>query len=496
MADQKKINQKIQEILDASNKGKYIFRGENKTHPKVSSNLYRQYSGQVKDRETAPVNGKHFPILRLEKTTVDRARHHLRLDAPNIEVLTELQHQGGKTALIDFTRNIYIALFFSCNGSFDEDGRIILFSTSGIIEQTGVDYSTKSDYTIVSPTGKSPRVVFQSSVFVHAARGYIKKDKYETIKIAKELKKEFLDYLRKHFDIKTKTIYNDIQGFIENQKNYPTAEIEFHHGVACHDKNLFSKAIEHYSEAIKSNPQLPEAYHNRAHAKAALGRPKKAIKDFDKAIELRPQFVEAYNDRGSTKIGLGEYKEAIKDFNQYIELNPKAAEAYYNRGLAKHRLGDPEEAIKDFDQAVELRCKHAETYISRGSAKVSLGHLEEAIKDFNKAIELNPEHAGAYYNRGLAKHRLGDPEEAIKDFDQAIELRPQHAETYINRGSMKAILGHWEEAIRDFDKAIELKPQYAGAYYNRGNAKTHLGHLGEAKKDFDKARKLNPDEYS
>ena len=44
----------------------------------------------------------------------------------------ELQHYGGKTTLIDFTQNIYIALFFACNGSFDENGRITLLSRSGI----------------------------------------------------------------------------------------------------------------------------------------------------------------------------------------------------------------------------------------------------------------------------------------------------------------------------------------------------------------------------
>ena len=40
-------------------------------------------------------------------------------------MLTQLQHRGGKTNLIDFTRNILIALFFACDGHFEEEGRII-----------------------------------------------------------------------------------------------------------------------------------------------------------------------------------------------------------------------------------------------------------------------------------------------------------------------------------------------------------------------------------
>ena len=48
MADQEKINQKIREVLDLCGKEKYIFRGENKIHPKVSSNLYRRYYELIK----------------------------------------------------------------------------------------------------------------------------------------------------------------------------------------------------------------------------------------------------------------------------------------------------------------------------------------------------------------------------------------------------------------------------------------------------------------
>ena len=43
-----------------------------------------------------------------------------------LKFLTELQHYGGHTNLIDFTTDNHIALFFACDGSPDKDGRIIL----------------------------------------------------------------------------------------------------------------------------------------------------------------------------------------------------------------------------------------------------------------------------------------------------------------------------------------------------------------------------------
>ena len=496
MADQRKINQKIQEILDKCGEGKYIFRGENQIHLKVSSNLYRHYRELVEKRKKEPSNGNHFPVSKLEKEIVKRARRHIRLDAPNIEVLTELQHRGGKTTLIDFTQNIHIALFFACNGSFDKNGRIVLLNTSGIPEQTDIDYEKENEYTVVLPTGKDPRVVFQSSVFLHATKGYIEEGKYEIFEIEKDIKNEFLDYLRQYCGIQNETIYNDIQGFIENQENYPDAEAEFYLGIACHDENLFSKAIKHYSEAIKSNPLFAEGYFNRAVANTDMEKLEEAIEDYDQAIELRPKFVEAYVNRGHTKTRLGKLEEAIEDYDQAIKLSSKHAEAYTNRGYTKTLLSKLEEAIEDYNQAIKLRPEHHEAYTNRGSAKVVLGYLEEGIKDFDKAIELNPKSAEAYYNRGLARYAMDNPEEAIKDFDKAIELRPEHHETYINRGSMKAALGYLEESIKDFDKAIELNPKSHNAYYNRGMANRALGRPAEAIKDFDKAKKLNLDKYS
>ena len=196
MTNKTSFKQKIQEIKDACAEGDCVFRGENRHYEEISSKLYRQCREweksagrdplavlrmipeyQIQGEEQERCCNDSFPVLELERTTVDRARSHVRPDAPDIEVLTELQHYGGNTALIDFTRNMHVALFFACNGGFDEDGRVILFDRSGIPEQAKVDYASKEDYRIFNPTGKDPRVVFQGSVFVCARRGYLDLDK-------------------------------------------------------------------------------------------------------------------------------------------------------------------------------------------------------------------------------------------------------------------------------------------------------------------------------
>ncbi len=113
-----RVMKKIQEIVERSVGEDYIFRGEAECYPKVSSGLYRQYGGDfgIEDDDIEII--QEVMILSMAKEYLDQT--------DELGILTELQHYGGKTNLIDFTADYLIALFFACEGSRDRDGRIIL----------------------------------------------------------------------------------------------------------------------------------------------------------------------------------------------------------------------------------------------------------------------------------------------------------------------------------------------------------------------------------
>ena len=205
----------------------------------------------------------------------------------NFEILTQLQHFGGKTNLIDFSTDYLVALFFACDGSFDEDGRILLLKETEVI---------KKQYGVTTPRIPQNRVLAQKSKFVQPLEGII--DPSNEIDIPSSLKKPILDYLRKHHDISTETIYNDLYGFIINQNRHQSAYTEFFKGKTCHDNENYPKAIAHYTEALQRNPQLFEVCNNRGVAYGEIGMHDYAIKDFGKAIELESNNPTAYINRG------------------------------------------------------------------------------------------------------------------------------------------------------------------------------------------------------
>lgn len=217
----KKDIEEIQRILCESSKRQYIFRGEPQHYSRVSSSLYRSYDKQKNKQNVAS-------LTELDKTTIKEAKEFFPQRATNIEILTVLAHHGIDTNLIDFTYNVLIALFFACSPPYQEDGRIILMHIDDTKKKEDIDYDTHKDETIsVNPTGKDPRTIFQSNVFVYAPIGFIKESEYELIIIKKDLKNDILSRLKTSFNISEGSIYNDIQGFIsrkQQRKESPTAK--------------------------------------------------------------------------------------------------------------------------------------------------------------------------------------------------------------------------------------------------------------------------------
>ena len=302
----KHIQHEIRKIIDRIEKksasGDYIYRGEPKRYKKVTSSLYRQYAKEIE--------AEYFDIEIVQDEMLTEAERYV-YEKDGFEILTQLQHYGGKTNLIDFTNDYLIALFFACDGFPNSGGRVILLEKNE---------STK-DY-IKEPQSPINRVRDQKSVFVQPSKGFIERGQYKTINIPKHLKQLILDHLEKYHGISANVIYNDLHGFIRVQDLHRSAYTEFFKGWTCQNRKEYDKAIEHYTEALNLNPQLVTAYNNRGLNYQEKGYFDYAIKDYNRAIALNPDHITAYLNRGNIYDIKGDYDQAINNFNKVIELNP------------------------------------------------------------------------------------------------------------------------------------------------------------------------------
>ena len=492
--DLDKISEKIKEISKVSGTGDYIYRGEPACHKKppyngnVNSGLYRQYLN---------LGIEHFNVAAVQQEILKQARGYAPHKMDDFEILATLQHFGDKTNLIDFTTDYLIALFFACDGDPEKPGRVILFQRR--------PEGDPKPYEVIPAPRTIPRADVQKSIFVQAPKGFVEVDKF--VCIPKGLKRSILNYLRKHHDISTKTIYNDLHGFIETRRLHRSAYEAFHKGVTSQDRadsaktvaerqEGYNNAITHYTEAIDLNPENVGAYNNRGIVYCSIGDFEASIEDFNRAIDLSPEDARVYNNRGSAYFGKSDFEAAIVDFNKAIELDPEYTEAYNNRGNAYRDTGDFEAAIADFNKAIELDPEYTEAYNNRGVAYRDTGDFGAAIEDYNKAMDLDPEDAGVYNNRGNAYRDTGDFGAAVENYNKAIELDPEYAGVYNNRGFAYRGIGDFGAAIEDYNKSIDLDPENAGVYNNRGIAYRGIGDFEASIEDFNKAIDLNPEDAS
>ena len=424
------ILRKISEIARKSAAGGYIFRGENECYADVSSGLYREY-------KKLGVDDLRIEFIQ-QDIVLDAKRFTSETD--DLDILDQLQHFGYQTNLIDFTTDYLVALFFSCDGQFDKDGRVVLVRRESVPTRF--------------PKSPANRVIAQKSIFVMPPTGVVKPD--EVVPIPATLKEPILDYLRVCHGIDTATIHNDLHGFIRQRTDHPSSYAEFCRGLACHHAQDYPTAIEHYTRSIELGPVIYINFVNRGDAYRQQGKYDLAIQDLDRAIELNPNEPAAYYNRGNTYGCKGEIERAIADFSWAIELNPRHAKAYLNRGIAYARRDDIAGALQDYDRTIDLDPSEVTAYCHRGLAYAQQGQTDLAIEDFNTAIVLDPKCANAYGNRGNARLIKGELELGIQDCTAAILFQSNDAISYFNRGVAELCLSRYGEAKRDLRAAQDL----------------------------------------
>ena len=440
----------VTNLAKRSSGGDYIFRGEPECYDRVSSSLYRQYS---------KVDTVGFNIEAIQRANIEEARKYSSA-TDDIEILTELQHYGGKTNLVDFSTDYLVALFFACDGSPERDGRVVLLRTPGRV-----------DFRVIRPRNPANRVIAQKSVFVEPTKGYIVPDAFESI--PKSLKQPALNYLRTRHGISTETIYNDLLGFIRIQDLHQSAYVEFYAGLTSMSEGEYQKAIEHYSKSIDLNPQMLRIYNNRGNAYSRMNDLDCAIEDYNKVLALEPNYAPAYNNRGSSYHDKGDLDRAIEDYNKALALQPDYAAAYANRGTAYYDKGDLERAIQDFNKALELEPGLASAYLGRANVYLETGEFDRAFQDYDSILVQEPDNAHAYCNRGRAYLAQGDVDRALKDLNKSLEFMPINAPAYFSRGIAWLHLSKWANAKSDLETAknqgLDVLVGFQALYESTGN---------------------------
>lgn len=142
----------------------------------------------------------------------------------------------------------------------------------------------------------------------------------------------------------------------------------------------YDKAIEGFTRAIHTWPQMADAYVERGIAHHFRKEDELALADFDAALQLDPSLARALTARGAIYRDRGDDDRALQEFTKSIQAKPNV-DAFFERGQIYEKRGQHKEAIEDYDQAVEYLRNAPHVYRARAFSKSNIGDVEGAKSD-------------------------------------------------------------------------------------------------------------------
>jgi tetratricopeptide (TPR) repeat protein len=260
--------------------------------------------------------------------------------------------------------------------------------------------------------------------------------------------------------------------FVRSQLPPPNPKIAPGHYQKCEQQyrvEKYTSAIKECEEALRNNPNYPEALIQKGLVLKELQQPKEASKSFDQALQVKPVSAHDWYYRGLALHQLKRYPEAIDAYDKAIGLSPKNTnpDAWYERGNAEFELGQFElgqfelrrykEAVNDYAQAIKIKPNHLLALFRQGTVYKKLRKWEEANATYNKSLQMGAGDSHTWQKIASYFYEENDPRKAL-DASKKISQEEETSDTCYLRGLILKELNDHKDALAAFEKAISLSP--------------------------------------
>jgi Tfp pilus assembly protein PilF len=157
-----------------------------------------------------------------------------------------------------------------------------------------------------------------------------------------------------------------------------------------------------YRQALRLNPNYPEAQSNLGDVLSSLGRFDEALTALQQAVRLRPDFAEAHNNLGAVYRQLHRFPESVACYREALRIKPQYAEAHFNLGIVYTQAGELDQAVAGCREALKLRPLYTEAHFQLAQALRAQGETDAATAEYRETIRLEPQTPDAHLSRALA----------------------------------------------------------------------------------------------
>ncbi len=370
----------------------------------------------------------------------------------DLQLLSQLQHFGAATGLIDFTWHSLVALWFATSSAHNRQcpGKIIVIDLNDTTQFSKVSHN-RNEQTLqrifsleTEPTTRqlywepifkgdaANRVLRQGSVFVagHPTGPEMPQDRILLeIEIPFSEKEKIRQELDTLFGVSEQSLFPDVHGYsAANSVSSPIPplgkpEVFLFKGSDLYQRGEYSRAIDAYDECLRLGPAQPIVYFLRGNARAQIEDYAGAKSDYDVALKQ-----------------LGNRSPNVGLIQTPADAHYRAL-AMFNRGNMNYILGDYQCAIEDYSEAMEsvVPTMKGVMHYNRANSKVKLEKYIDALDDYDAADRANVQFSA--FNKGNTLLLLGRIEEALECYKSEAVKRGVNEGISNNTNNLQQLIG-------------------------------------------------------
>ena len=170
----------------------------------------------------------------------------------------------------------------------------------------------------------------------------------EAIRAEPSFRRHFLDEVKQYYEVKNfdaATVTLDKLLAIEPENS----SAHYYYAEILRQSNKVPDAIKHYEDAVRSDPNLLEAYIPLGDLYYSQGKKEDAARVYRKAIGLDPDLEKYFFDEGAAELEVDEFSAAVTNLDKFVLLYPEDvlldADVYYRVSKEAAGLDTSAEAL-------------------------------------------------------------------------------------------------------------------------------------------------------
>ncbi|KAF6204294.1 hypothetical protein GE061_002634 [Apolygus lucorum] len=217
-----------------------------------------------------------------------------------------------------------------------------------------------------------------------------------------------------------------------------------------------SKAINHYREALRLNPEYEQAMNNLANVLRDNGDIRESETLLRRAVMLRPDFAAAWMNLGIVLSNQKRYDEAVSCYMTALNYRRFYPDCYYNLGNLYLAQQMYTEAYNAWKMATAQKPQHSIAWNNIIVMLDSLGELDKAELMAKEALKHLPDDSALHFNLANTLGKRSLYEDAEYHFLISTRLKPNTALYHTNLGVLYHRWKKYKEAEEQYLIALSI----------------------------------------